>query len=404
MGMKKTPDMRPILVVSKPCPAGTSEISYYERFCRVLEPFAKEIHILGGIFGQGSGQIGSALPPPAAVSPKRRKLSKVLDFLRMQVDLSRKTVKMAREINPSLVIFLFATELFLPIITSRLLGRKTLLVYLGSYAVQSGYGSRGFLARAKKAALSLIQFVGLFFAHHVVLEAPGAGKARILRPFQKKLCVMSLLVEESFSPRRPYESRPPMIGYVARLSPSKGLINLLEAFSSLPVNEYELVIAGKGPLKAEVRERIQAEPAIRIKFLDWVDRRALPELLNQMRFLVLPSAPDSEGLPNIVLEAMACGTPVIGTPVAGMADVIIDGQTGYLLKSNSVEDIRSGLIRAVGSREAEALSRQAGEFMDQNYREAPAQKRAAKAVQVIFEADRVGKGMPERVGPVPDHF
>lgn len=57
-----------------------------------------------------------------------------------------------------------------------------------------------------------------------------------------------------------------------------------------------------------------------------------------MRLLVMPSAP-TEGLPTVILEAMACGTPVLATPIAGVPDVVQDEVTGYLLT-----DSRPGAI------------------------------------------------------------
>jgi glycosyltransferase involved in cell wall biosynthesis len=117
--------------------------------------------------------------------------------------------------------------------------------------------------------------------------------------------------------------------YVGRLAAEKSVDSLLEAFRSLPESEradMELVIAGDGPLYRELSESIA--PRERIRLLGFVEGRRLAELYAASDVFLFPSATETFG--NVVLEAMASGTPVIGAAAGGVADTVRHGDTGWL--------------------------------------------------------------------------
>jgi glycosyltransferase involved in cell wall biosynthesis len=64
-----------------------------------------------------------------------------------------------------------------------------------------------------------------------------------------------------------------------------------------------------------------------------------------MKLLALPSY--NEGLPNVMLESMACGTPVIATPVGSIPDVLVDGENGFLMYDNSPTALAESIIEAL---------------------------------------------------------
>jgi glycosyltransferase involved in cell wall biosynthesis len=121
-----------------------------------------------------------------------------------------------------------------------------------------------------------------------------------------------------------------VIGTACRLVPLKGLVYLLRAVASLrpEFRNLRLEIAGRGPLQGDLRrEADQLGLAEQVSFLGW--QRDLGPILRSWDIFVLPSL--DEGLPIAVLNAMAEGLPVVGTSVGGLAELIEDGRTGYLV-------------------------------------------------------------------------
>jgi glycosyltransferase involved in cell wall biosynthesis len=115
--------------------------------------------------------------------------------------------------------------------------------------------------------------------------------------------------------------------FAGRLTVEKGLIHLLDAWAANPA-AIPLRIAGDGPLCDLVRERTNILP--NVEYLGVCEHTRVLALLKDAAYLVFPSR-WYEGMPMVVLEAMACGTPVVAFALGSLNDLIDDGVNGIML-------------------------------------------------------------------------
>ena len=99
----------------------------------------------------------------------------------------------------------------------------------------------------------------------------------------------------------------------------------------------------KNPLGLSSKENLNNK----VELTGWIPHDELPDYSNMLKLIVLPSY--TEGLPNIMLEVMACGTPVLATPVGAIPDVINDGENRFLMENNSQECIAENVITSIVS-------------------------------------------------------
>lgn len=134
---------------------------------------------------------------------------------------------------------------------------------------------------------------------------------------------------------------------VGRLCPQKGQLLLVEAMGRLHEKGLRprLVLAGDGEMRAEVEGRIgELGLSDWVEVTGWVNERQVREHLRAARAFVLPSF--AEGLPVVIMEAMALGRPVISTYVAGIPELVRPGETGWLVPAGNVELLAEAMAEA----------------------------------------------------------
>jgi len=140
--------------------------------------------------------------------------------------------------------------------------------------------------------------------------------------------------------------------YVGRLHAVKGVQYLLEAMSAVhrKVPQAELVIVGDGNERAAL-ETLTDQLGIRecVKFVGMVPHEQVTDWMYNADIFVLPSI--SEGFPLVVLEAMACGLPVVATRVGVLPEIIEDGTNGFVVDAKSPYEIADKLLTIMQSDE-----------------------------------------------------
>ena len=132
---------------------------------------------------------------------------------------------------------------------------------------------------------------------------------------------------------------------VGRLAEQKGQLVLIEAARCLRDDgkDFRLVLVGDGPMRGEIESKIaEYDLSRQVTLLGWQGGEAIRREILAARALVLPSF--AEGLPVVLMEALALGRPVISTYVAGIPELVEPGRNGWLVPAGSVE----ALARAMG--------------------------------------------------------
>jgi glycosyltransferase involved in cell wall biosynthesis len=137
---------------------------------------------------------------------------------------------------------------------------------------------------------------------------------------------------------------PPRIVGVGRLIEKKGFGDLLAACALLRERAmaFTCTIAGEGPLRRELEEQIEDyDLRDQVTLTGALPQHEIMRLLREATCFALPCVEEKSGgmdnLPTVITEAMACGLPVISTPIAGVPEQVLDGQTGILVPSSEPE-------------------------------------------------------------------
>lgn len=139
------------------------------------------------------------------------------------------------------------------------------------------------------------------------------------------------IVLHNFIPEKRVFSKKSDMSYclfLGRISHEKGIILMLDTFRNLP--DIHLKLAGEGPLKSEAEQFVETHAMINVEFLGFRKGEDLAQLIQNARFVILPST-CYENNPMSILEAYSFGTPVIATAIGGIAEIVQEGKTGFLI-------------------------------------------------------------------------
>ncbi|MGR3992180.1 glycosyltransferase family 4 protein [Pseudomonas sp. 1121_17] len=141
----------------------------------------------------------------------------------------------------------------------------------------------------------------------------------------------------------------PRLVCVGRLCEQKGQLLLLEAAQKLAAqgSAFELVLAGDGEMRAEI-ETLIARHGLQgqVRITGWISSGQVREELLAARALVLPSF--AEGLPVVIMEAMALRRPVLTTYVAGIPELVRPGENGWLFPAGAVQELAAAMADCFG--------------------------------------------------------
>lgn len=156
--------------------------------------------------------------------------------------------------------------------------------------------------------------------------------------------------DEFFDQATPIDPESKTFVCVGRLSAQKGQLLLVEAFA-LAIEDgvdANLVLCGDGEMRGEIESLIKRyNIEDRVRITGWISGEQVREELLASRCLALPSF--AEGLPMVIMEAFALQRPVLTTYIAGIPELVVDGENGFLIVSGDKETIREGIKRVMAT-------------------------------------------------------
>lgn len=345
-------------------PIGEAGLIPLSNLTSILHHIYKEVYVITGNAGAKlSKKQETIFVHSIRHKAKRGLVPKIINHIIMQFKLSYHLFKLCDV--KTWVFFLDSYTFILPVVTAKLLNKKILFLLAASnYKSAEARNDRV----SKIIQSGLLLNINYFLSDYIIIYASRLIKEWDLEKYKNKIIVSHrhFLDFTNFKIMNKYNCRRKIIGYVGRLSGEKGVLNFIEAMPL--VQECDFIIIGDGNLRSEITEYIfEKNLSNKVKLTGWIPHDKLPNYLNELKLLILPSY--TEGLPNIMLEAMACGTPVLATKVGAIPDIIKDGETGFFLEDNSPECIAKSILNILNmpDEKLEQVSESARKFVEDEF-------------------------------------
>jgi glycosyltransferase involved in cell wall biosynthesis len=190
--------------------------------------------------------------------------------------------------------------------------------------------------------------------------------------------------------------------FIGRVSQEKGAETLLKAWRQLP-QSYGLRIIGDGPSRAQLESNATAEGHANIRFMGRMAHDQVIEAIKDARFVIFPSELyETFGLG--IIEAFACGVPVLASQLGSMQEIVQEGHSGLLFRPGDANDLARVVVRAWEEPEyMRHLGEQARKEYETKYTAAANYRRLIEIYREVI-AERMQAVAPHSVGiQVPEH-
>ena len=340
-------------------------------FIDILEPLSTELFVITGKFPDRPNKRIHIIRIKSD-DKKEPTLIRAIKYLFNQLKTTFNLIKISK--NVDVVIFYLGNKIdTLPVLTAKLLGKKTVLAAIGLQS-KTAEATSGRLFGMRKIifpfTFRILENINFHLADQVAVESESAINFLGLNKYRKKISITGAVYidTDNFKMKKNLKDKRNLIGYIGRLSPEKGVLNFAKAIPLIlkERNDLEFLIGGNGPLFDEIKNELKNNGSYdKVELTSWIHDEELSTYLNELKLFVLPSY--TEGLPHTLLEAMACGTPVLATPVGAIPDVIKEGETGFIMENNSPECIAKNIVRALAHPNINEIIKNACALIEENY-------------------------------------
>jgi len=210
------------------------------------------------------------------------------------------------------------------------------------------------------AAVRRLQSIAWRFAHRMVANSKAAAEQLITEGVARdRIDIVPNGIDLKMFPVRREAPRPRTVTMVACLREGKRIDVLIESIPRIVSRhpEVEFQIVGDGPCRQQLIDMATAMGVLaHVRFMG--HRDDVPAILSASDLFVLPS--ESEASPNVILEAMAAGLPVVASRVGGIPELVTDGVTGFLVPPSDPPALTHALLDLIDHPERAGAFGQAG--------------------------------------------
>lgn len=319
-----------------------------KKFLEVVLPISDSLRIVGG-------GVPDEYENKIDVSTIRRPMDnrswffiRVVRHLIVQILLANEMVKHRDEYDTILLFMGYSA----PACVGRLLGKR-IVRYHGGPSLEHS-----------KLTNLFMNTIPNIFCHRILVPSKGCVQHFGIERYEEKIGFFHFHIDSRFKINTHINERETYIGYLGHLTENKGVDIVLEAaelINDRMDRTVYLELAGTGPLENQIDFDRDF-----IRYHGWADREEAVDLYNKIKIFLLPSK--SEGLPTVLMESMACGTPVIASDIGGIPDLVNDNVNGRVLEQRDPESLADEVCELIHSDKLTLMHFEAFNTINQEYR------------------------------------